>query len=70
MDMTTLKDPAVEAALEGYVKIKFQAEDPSLSPANEVMKRFDGVGLPTYAILSPKDLDSSAIVTNSSLPVR
>ncbi len=53
MDRTTLKDPAVQEALDGYVKIKFQAEDPSLSPASEVMARFEGIGLPTYAILRP-----------------
>ena len=53
MDRTTLKDPAVEAALEDYVKIKFQAEDPSASPAREVMERFAAIGLPTYAILRP-----------------
>ena len=51
MDRTTLRDPAVEAALEDYVKIKFQAEDPSTSPAREVMERFDAIGLPAYAIL-------------------
>ena len=51
MDRTTLKDPAVEAALDQYVKIKFQAEDLNLSPAREVMKRFESFGLPTYAIL-------------------
>ena len=28
MDRTTLKDAAVGAALSGYVKVKFQAEDP------------------------------------------
>ena len=51
MDLTTLRDPAVEAAIESYVKIKFQAEDLSVSPAREVMKRFESFGLPTYAIL-------------------
>ena len=51
MDSTTLKDPDVEAALGDYVKIKFQAEDPGVSPAREVMERLEGVGLPTYAIL-------------------
>lgn len=58
MDRTTLKDPAVQAALDGYIKIKFQAEDPGASPAREVMQRFGGVGLPTYAILRP-DRDSA-----------
>ena len=51
MDRTTLKDPAVEAALDDYVKIKFQAEDLSVSPASDVMERFESFGLPTYAIL-------------------
>ena len=51
MDRTTLKDPAVRKALDGYVKIKFQAEDPGASPASEVMARFEAVGLPAYAVL-------------------
>ena len=53
MDKTTLKDPNVEAALDGYVKIKFQAEDLSVPPASDVMERFEAFGLPTYAILRP-----------------
>lgn len=53
MDSTTLKDPAVDAALSDYVKIKFQAEDPGASPAFEVMERFEAIGLPAYAILRP-----------------
>ena len=32
MDKTTLEDPAVTAALAGYVKIKFQAENPTSRP--------------------------------------
>ena len=54
MDKTTLRDPAVNAALAGYVKIKFQAEDPDDPTTRAVMKRFDAVGLPTYVILRPK----------------
>ncbi len=54
MDKTTLEDPAVTSALSGYVKIKFQAEDPDQPPAKPVMQRFDAVGLPTYVILKPK----------------
>jgi len=53
MDQTTLKDPDVTAELDAYVKIKFQAEDPSSSPAKEVMDRFKSIGLPTYVILRP-----------------
>ena len=54
MDKTTLASADVKKALDGYVKIKFQAEEPDKSPAKEVMQRFDAVGLPTYVILRPK----------------
>jgi len=54
MDKTTLADPRVAGALEGYVKIKFQAEDLDQQPARAMLQRFEGVGLPHYAILRPK----------------
>jgi thiol:disulfide interchange protein len=54
MDKTTLASAEVKAALDGYVKIKLQAEEPDTSPTKEVMQRFDAVGLPTYVILRPK----------------
>ena len=53
MDKTTLSDPAVKSALDGYVKIKFQAEQPDEPPARDVMERFKAIGLPAYAILKP-----------------
>jgi thiol:disulfide interchange protein len=56
MDATTFKDPAVVAALDGYVKIKFQAEDPDAPDVRPVMARFNAVGLPTYAIVRPPGL--------------
>lgn len=54
MDSTTLVDPAVMRALEGYVKVKFQAEDPDQSPARELMARVGAIGLPTYVVLKPE----------------
>ena len=54
MDQTTLADGSVKAALEGYIKIKFQAEQPDEEPARSIMARFNAVGLPTYVILHPK----------------
>ena len=51
MDRTTLKAAGVQAALDEYVKVKFQAEDLGVSPAREVMERFEAIGLPAYAIL-------------------
>jgi thiol:disulfide interchange protein len=54
MDKTTLEDPGVKSALDRYVKIKFQAENPDEQPAKAVMRRFEAVGLPTYVILQPR----------------
>jgi thiol:disulfide interchange protein len=53
MDETTLADAEVKAALDGFVKVKFQAEDPEAEPARSVMARYRAVGLPTYVILRP-----------------
>jgi thiol:disulfide interchange protein len=53
MDRTTFKDAEVVQRLEGYVKIKFQAEDLDATPAREMLERFGGIGLPHYAILKP-----------------
>lgn len=54
MDKTTLADGQVKSALDGYVKIKFQAEDPDAEPARSMMQRFNAVGLPAYVILKPR----------------
>ena len=54
MDKTTLASSEVQSALSGYVKIKYQAEDPDAQPANGVLQRFSAPGLPAYAILRPK----------------
>jgi thioredoxin:protein disulfide reductase len=54
MDKTTLASSDVQQALSGYVKIKYQAEDPDAQPARGIMQRFDAVGLPAYVILRPK----------------
>jgi thiol:disulfide interchange protein len=53
MDKTTFEDEQVKAALAGYVKVKFQAEDLDAHPARALMQKFDAVGLPTYVILRP-----------------
>jgi cytochrome c biogenesis protein CcdA len=55
MDKSTFKDDQVVARLEDYVKVKFQAEDLDAPPARDLIRRFEGVGLPTYAILQPLD---------------
>ena len=54
MDKTTLEDPAVTSALAGYVKVKFQAEDPDDPRVARVMQYVKTSGLPTYVILKPK----------------
>jgi thiol:disulfide interchange protein len=54
MDETTLADPSIRQALEGYTKIKFQAEDLETPPNDELLRRIGAVGLPAYAIVHPK----------------
>jgi thioredoxin:protein disulfide reductase len=54
MDKTTLASGDVKVALSGYVKIKYQAEDPDSQPAKGLMQTFKAVGLPAYVILRPK----------------
>jgi len=56
MDATTLAEPSVVSALDGYVKIKFQAEDPGEPATAAVMQRFGAVGLPAYGIIRPASL--------------
>ena len=53
MDNTTLEDPAVTSALAGYVKVKFQAENPDDPKVSRVMQKLNSKGLPTYVILQP-----------------
>jgi thiol:disulfide interchange protein len=54
MDATTLKDPAVAARLDTYVKVKYQAEHLDNPATKEVTERFGVIGLPTYVVLKPK----------------
>lgn len=53
MDSTTFEDASVKADLDGFVKVKVQAEDPDAEPAKSLLTRFKSVGLPTYVILRP-----------------
>jgi thiol:disulfide interchange protein DsbD len=59
MDKTTLKEPKVSAALAGYVKIKYQAEQPDEAPANAIMQRYGAIGLPTYVIIRATAAETS-----------
>jgi thiol:disulfide interchange protein len=59
MDKTTFRDDQVRSRLSEYVKVKFQAEDLETSPARELLARFEGIGLPAYAILGPPALEAS-----------
>lgn len=55
MDATTFRDPKVREALDGYVKVRFQAEDLERPDVSALLDRLDSVGLPTYAVLRPTD---------------
>jgi thiol-disulfide isomerase/thioredoxin len=69
MDETTLVDPSVSSALTGYVKVKFQAEDPDDPLVQVVMKRFGAVGLPTYAVLRTSDASPATLSAGALTPV-
>jgi cytochrome c biogenesis protein CcdA/thiol-disulfide isomerase/thioredoxin len=60
MDETTLADAEVKAAIDKYVRVKVQAEDPDAEPARSVMARYRAVGLPTYVILRPASAGTPA----------
>ncbi len=53
MDRTTFQDAAVKAALEPYIRLKFQAEDPSEQATKRVLDQLGLKGLPSYVILRP-----------------
>lgn len=53
MEKTTFHDPAVRERLDGFVKVKVRAEDPSAPETAAVLNRFGVLGLPTYVVLLP-----------------
>jgi thiol:disulfide interchange protein len=53
MDKSTFKDPSVLKDLEGFVPVKYQAEQPGESPHREIMDRLGVMGLPTVVVLKP-----------------
>jgi thiol:disulfide interchange protein len=54
MDKTTFKAEQVVAALGEYVRLKFQAEQPSAPGTQEVLAYFGVRGLPSYVVLTPQ----------------
>jgi thiol-disulfide isomerase/thioredoxin len=53
MDATTFRDPKVREALDGYVKVRVEAEDVEKPDVSALLDRLDSAGLPTYAVLQP-----------------
>jgi len=53
MDATTFRNSAVRNRLAPYVKLKFQANEPSRTDVREVLDYFGVVGFPTCLILRP-----------------
>ena len=54
MDRTTFQDASVKEVLEPYVRLKFQAEDPSDPDTKRVLDKLGVKGLPSYVILRPE----------------
>ncbi len=53
MDRSTFQDASVKEALEPYIRLKFQAEDPSDPDTKRVLDQLGVKGLPSYVILRP-----------------
>ena len=53
MEKTTFRDPRAVERLQGYVRVKFQAERPAELATKEVMDHFQALGLPTFVVLIP-----------------
>jgi thiol:disulfide interchange protein len=53
MERTTLRDPAVQERLRGFVPVKFRAEDPRDPETKAVLDHFGVLGLPTFLVLLP-----------------
>jgi thiol:disulfide interchange protein len=53
MEATTLQTPKALRALEGFVKVKYNAEQPGEMPDQEILDCFNVVGLPAYVVLRP-----------------
>jgi len=51
MEKTTFKDPEVQRRLDGYVRVKVRAEDPSEPVTKALLSRMGVKGLPTYVAL-------------------
>lgn len=51
MDATTLKAPSVREALEPYVRLKYQAEDPGDQATRQVLEALGVRGLPSYVVM-------------------
>jgi len=51
MDATTFKDPSVRAALEPYVRLKVQAENPGDPATRQILDSLGVRGLPTYVVM-------------------
>jgi thiol:disulfide interchange protein len=54
MEKTTFKAEAVKVKLDGFVKVKYRAENPRDPATKAVLDSFDIVGLPTYVVLVPE----------------
>jgi thiol:disulfide interchange protein len=53
MEKTTFRDHRILGALEPFVRLKYQAEDPDAPETAEILKHFGVLGLPTYVVLTP-----------------
>ena len=54
MSKTTFKDPEVVARLDAFIKVKYQAEDPTDPDTRRILTTIGAKGQPYYAIYEPQ----------------
>jgi thiol:disulfide interchange protein len=54
MEKSTLQNPSVKQALNEFIIVKFQAENPNQPKVKKILDELNIMGLPGYVILRPK----------------
>ena len=55
MNAVTFKDPNVRKKMEGFICVKYEAENMQDDSSKAILREFGVLGLPTFVILKPNE---------------
>jgi len=58
MDSTVFSSDKVKQELKQFIAVRYDAEKPNDSPAKDVLNQFGVIGLPTYVVLMPGEINA------------